>query len=143
MKNLTLNKGMDEIYRAILRWAELNEMGVQENNREKEGFVLKFNKKYRLKQKFSWGLAIFLFFLGAVLATISEEPPGSPGSFILVILPLFIYLISYFLKKKPKEASFRFVARRDGDDVLLKTELTPEALEPAKTELTQLMNKLI
>ncbi len=144
MKSLNLDKGIEEVYRAILRWAEGNEMGIEENSRDKEGFVLKFRKLYTIKQKFSWGLAVFLFFLGIILVGVSENTePGSPEAFFMSIFPLLIYLIVYFLKKKPKEAVFSFSARAEEGEVLLKSELVPENLEPAKKDLTQLVNKLV
>ncbi len=151
MKNLIIKqKGVEEVYKTILRWAEVNEMALVNNHRGEDNFLLEFQKEYHPKVKFSWGLAIFLFFLGIVIAAIggansgaSADPEASTSLLVMMLLPLFIYLISYFLKKKPRTVAFKFSAREEGGEVLLKVDVSPQQSEEAKSELTHILNSLI
>ncbi len=151
MRNLVIReKGIEEVYKSVLRWAEMNEMAISENNRGREKFLVKFTKQYKSKAKFSWGLSVFLFFLGLIIVAMggasnpNPTPEESAGYLFLMFLPLGIYIISYFSKKKPKTAEFKITGLKDhNEEVILKVEVSPQDLEDAKAELTHLLNSLV
>jgi len=71
-------------------------------------FKIVGKKTYKSSIKFRWGIAILLFFVGAFLGaysdTISNQNGNAPEDdligVLMILLPLAIYVIYYFVKKK-------------------------------------------
>ena len=146
-KKFITNKKIKEVYKDVTNWCSFADIQVIDSDVSDAKFNLKCKKAYPIKSlRFNVKTAVGALIIGSILAffsSLSKSESSSFASWFLTFFPLGLYLLSCLLNIKEKTVVFEFTGiseTSDQSDIHVKIS---EDWDEAKSELNQLISKLI